>query len=211
MTRLLLVALLMVGCRSPRSAVGQPRPVPAPLADARQLDSTLSVELRYGTADNFTGAKLPGYDANRLWLVAPAARALVEVQADLRARGLGLRVYDAYRPVRATREMVAWARRVDKWYLFQQGYIASHSKHNLGNTVDLTLIRLTDGRPLDMGTPYDTFSADAHTANATGEAAANRKILLDAMAAHGFRNYDQEWWHFTLPMASLKPLDVPIR
>jgi D-alanyl-D-alanine dipeptidase len=81
--------------------------------------------------------------------------------------------------------------------LLRDGYIASQSRHNLGVAIDLTLVDRATGRELDMGTPFDTFSPAAHTANATGTAAANRARLTRIMEAQGFVNYDQEWWHFT--------------
>jgi len=167
------------------------------LTDVRTLDSTIGVELRYATSNNFTGAPLPGYFANRAFLRREAAAALARVQADLRPQGLGLKIFDAYRPVRATLAMVDWTERVHRSDLLKDGYIASRSRHNLGLAIDLTLIQLASGKELEMGTPFDTFSAAAHTANATGEAAANRQRLQAAMEREGFVNYDQEWWHFS--------------
>jgi zinc D-Ala-D-Ala dipeptidase len=167
------------------------------LADVRDLDSTIVVSLRYATQNNFTGAPLPGYLANRAFLRREAAVALARVQRRLRADGLGLKVFDAYRPVRATLAMVEWTKRVNRPDLLENGYIASRSRHNLGLAIDCTLVGLATGRELEMGTPFDTFSADAHTANATGIAAVNRQKLKTAMEAEGFVNYDQEWWHFS--------------
>ncbi len=167
------------------------------LAEVRSLDSTIVVDMRYGTPNNFTGALLPGYLANRAYLRREAAAALAAVQRDLRAQGLGIKIFDAYRPVRATLAMVDWTERVNRGDLLRDGYIASRSRHNLGLAIDLTLIELATGRELEMGTPFDTFSAAAHTANASGEAAANRQTLKAAMEREGFMNYDQEWWHFS--------------
>ena len=167
------------------------------LADVRALDSSIVVELRYATSNNFTGSPLPGYLANRAFLRREAAAALARVQRDLRPQGLGLKIFDAYRPVRATLAMVEWTERVNRPDLLKDGYIASRSRHNLGLAVDLTLIYLASGRELEMGTPFDTFSAAAHTANATGQAAVNRQRLKAAMEGEGFTNYDQEWWHYT--------------
>jgi len=99
--------------------------------------------------------------------------------------------------VRATLAMVDWTKRVNRPDLLSDGYIASRSRHNLGLAVDCTLVDLGTGRELEMGTPFDTFSSAAHTANASGEAAANRQKLKTAMEAEGFVNYDQEWWHFS--------------
>lgn len=167
------------------------------LADVRTLDSMIVVDLRYATSNNFTGAPLPGYLANRAFLRREAAAALALVERDLRSQGLGLKVFDAYRPVRATLAMVDWTKRVNREDLLRDGYIASRSRHNLGLAIDLTLVDLTTGRELEMGTPFDTFSAAAHTANATGVAATNRQRLKSAMEKRGFTNYDQEWWHFS--------------
>ena len=181
------------------------------LADVRSVDSTISVEARYATVNNFTGAVLPGYEANRALLRREAAAALGRVQARLRRDGLGLRVYDGYRPVRATLAMVAWAERTGKTWVLDQGYVARRSRHNQGVAVDLTLVDLATGRPLEMGTPFDTFSPAAHTANASGEARDNRERLKRAMEAQGFSNYDQEWWHYIFPVDGAVPFDLVIR
>ena len=167
------------------------------LVDARTLEPAIVVEMRYATANNFTGAPLPGYLANRAFLRREAATALARVERDLRPHGLGLKVFDAYRPVRATLAMVDWTQRVNRPDLLKDGYIASRSRHNLGLAIDLTLIDLATGKELEMGTPFDTFSAAAHTANATSDAAVNRQRLKTAMETEGFKNYDQEWWHYT--------------
>jgi D-alanyl-D-alanine dipeptidase len=167
------------------------------LADVRGLDPTIVVTLRYATSDNFTGAPLPGYLGNRAMLRREAAVALARVQRRLRADGRGIKVFDGYRPVRATLAMVEWTKRANRPDLLENGYIASRSRHNLGLAIDCTLIDLGSGRELEMGTPFDTFSAAAHTANASGVAAVNRQKLKTAMEAEGFVNYDQEWWHFS--------------
>ncbi|MFL5595807.1 MAG: M15 family metallopeptidase, partial [Gemmatimonadaceae bacterium] len=145
------------------------------LADVRSLDTTIVVDLRYATSNNFTGAPLPGYLTNRAFLRREAVVALASVQRDLAREGLGLKVFDAYRPVRATLAMVDWTQRVHRADLLSDGYIASRSRHNLGVAVDLTLIDRATGRELEMGTPFDTFSAAANTANASGATAVNRQ------------------------------------
>lgn len=181
------------------------------LAEVRSGDRTIRVEARYFGANNFTGAPLPGYAADRVFLRTEAVAALARVQRRLRRRQLGLLVYDGYRPVRATEAMVTWAERVGrKVELVDGGYIASRSRHNLGLAVDLTLVDLRTGTPLKMGTPYDTFNETAHTANATGQAAANRRILVEAMESEGFINYNQEWWHFLMRLPSEPRFDVPV-
>ncbi|HEU4698732.1 MAG TPA: M15 family metallopeptidase [Gemmatimonadales bacterium] len=182
------------------------------LASVRAADGSIRVESRYATANNFTGAPLPGYEggAGTALLRREAAAALARVQARLRPEGLGLLVWDGYRPVRATLAMVDWAERTGRADLLD-GYIARRSRHNMGVAVDLTLVDLASGQPLDMGTPFDTFDSTAHTANATGAVAANRQRLVRAMEAEGFTNYDQEWWHFTYPVERPVPFDLVIR
>ncbi len=167
------------------------------LTDVRTLDQSIVVDLRYATSNNFTGTPLPGYLANRAFLRREAAGALARVQRDLRPQGLGIKIFDAYRPVRATLAMVDWTQRVNRPDLLKDGYIASRSRHNLGLAIDCTLIDLASGRELDMGTPFDTFSPAAHTANASGQVSLNRQKLKAAMEKEGFVNYDQEWWHFS--------------
>jgi D-alanyl-D-alanine dipeptidase len=181
------------------------------LTDVRTLDSAIVVDLRYATSNNFTGAPLPGYLANRAFLRREAASALAGVESDLREQGLGLKIFDSYRPVRATLAMVDWTQRVHREDLLRDGYIASRSRHNLGLAIDLTLIELATGRQLEMGTPFDTFSPAAHTANATGIAAANRQRLKAAMERRGFTNYDQEWWHYTYDVPNPLRFDKVIR
>jgi zinc D-Ala-D-Ala dipeptidase len=167
------------------------------LADVQRAAPSVRVGLRYATTDNFTGAPLPGYEGNHAYLRREAAAALARVAARAERDGLVLHVFDAYRPVRATRAMVEWTERVGRTDLLRDGYIASRSRHNLGLAIDLTLVSQATGMPLEMGTPFDTFSSAAHTANASGEALANRRHLQRLMEAEGFVNYDQEWWHYS--------------
>ena len=216
-----LAAALLAGCARPPA--GSAATLPADdyviasdaaadslLADVQAVDSTIQVEMRYLTDNNFTGAPLPGYEANRAFLRREAAEALARVQQRLQARDLGLRIYDAYRPFRATTAMVEWAERTGKVHLLDDGYIARRSGHNRGTAVDLTAVYLPTGTPLEMGTPYDTFSEAAHTANADGEIARNRQVLVEAMEAEGFENYPKEWWHFSYEVEQPVPFDRPV-
>lgn len=181
------------------------------LVDMQAVAPTIVVDARYHGSDNFTGAPLPGYEANRVLLRREVAAALARVQDGLARRGLGLKVWDGYRPVRATLWMVEWAEGSGNAWLLEQEYIARRSRHNLGVAVDLTLISLKSGVELDMGTPFDEFSERAHTANAEGAVLANRRLLVEAMEAEGFQNYDQEWWHFSFDVPGALPFDLPIR
>ncbi|MBV8691881.1 MAG: hypothetical protein JOY57_09505 [Actinobacteria bacterium] len=178
----------------------------SPLVD---VDPSITVDLRYATANNFTGAPLPGYGANRALLRPAAAAALARAEQAARAQGLTLVVLDAYRPVRATLAMAAWARRVGRPELIGP-YIASRSNHNVGVAVDVTLARLADGQALDMGAPFDTFSPPASFANATGAALDNRRQLRTLLTAAGFAPYDAEWWHFSVSVPGATALDIPI-
>ena len=173
----------------------------------------LQVDLRYAGPQNLTGAPLPGYRCRTRALLRPrAARRLERVHRDLGRRGLGLRVFDAYRPVRATRALVRWAERTGRGHLVSGGYLARRSRHNVGVAVDLTLVRLRSGRALEMGTAYDTLDPRSHTRNARGRALRNRLVLLRAMERRGFHGYAKEWWHFELPARDdLRPLRRAVR
>jgi zinc D-Ala-D-Ala dipeptidase len=113
--------------------------------------------------------------------------------------------------VRATLAMVKWAEQTGRRDLLDQGYIARRSRHNLGLAVDLTLIDPQSGTVLDMGTPFDTFSDSAHTANASGRVLRYRQILVRAMESEGFKNYEKEWWHFSYDVPNARPFDEVIR
>jgi zinc D-Ala-D-Ala dipeptidase len=180
------------------------------LVDVRSVDSTIQVDLRYATANNFTGAPLPGYDATRALLRRESAVALGRVQAKLRSKGLGLRVFDAYRPVRASRAMVDWAERTGRRALLESGYIARRSRHNLGVAVDLTMVDLVTGTEVPMGTTFDNFTA-AQMAGASGEALRHRQMLAEAMKSEGFSPHGGAWWHFNYPVEGALPLDRVIR
>ncbi|HUQ20152.1 MAG TPA: M15 family metallopeptidase [Gemmatimonadaceae bacterium] len=168
----------------------------------QRVDSSLIVELRYATKNNFTGEPLPGYEGNHAYLRDEVAVALSLANADLRRDGFGIKIYDAYRPVRASEAMVAWAQRTNRNDLLRDGYIAARSRHNLGVAVDVTLVNLKTGTEVPMGTAFDTFSTAAHTKNARGGFAENRKRLTTALERHGFTNYENEWWHFSYDVES---------
>jgi D-alanyl-D-alanine dipeptidase len=196
---------------APQIATGEERQ-PAAFVDSATVVEGLAVDMRYFGTDNFVGTRIEGYEGARCLLVRPAALALAKVQRDLAGRGFGLKVFDCYRPTRAVAHFVRWARDVgdtkrkrefypdvDKRDLFRLGYIASHSGHSRGATVDLTLVRL-DGGEVAMGTPFDFFSPRSWPSDRSvgEEARRNRALLADAMRRGGFRPYDKEWWHFTL-------------
>jgi len=186
---------------------------PAAFVDAAQVVPGLVVEMRYAGDKNFVGARVNGYERPVCLLTRQAAHALAEVQRDLALSGLGLKVFDCYRPAQAVAHFMRWARDtadvrrkaefypdVDKRMLFHLGYISAQSGHSRGSTVDLTLIQRADGAELDMGTPFDLFSPHSAPRDASigAEARRNRALLAAAMSRGGFRPYAKEWWHFTL-------------
>jgi D-alanyl-D-alanine dipeptidase len=215
-------ALFAIGCGRHQPAVPEPvnteeLPVASDAAadsllmDVRTSAPGIRVELRYATRENFTGALLPGYEGNHAYLRRPAAMALARIERRAESEGLGLLVFDAYRPVRATEAMVEWTQRTGRIDLLRDGYIASRSRHNLGLAIDLTLVDLRAGAPLEMGTLFDTFSSAAHTAEATGVALANRRHLQRLMESEGFLNYDQEWWHYSYAIPNPVRFDRIVR
>ncbi len=181
------------------------------LIDVRSSDPSIQTDLRYATANNFTGAPLPGYEAPRALLRPEAAAALTRVQARLRGRGLGLRVLDAYRPVRASRAMVDWAERTGNRSLIEKGYIPERTRHNLGASVDVTLVDLATGTEVIPTTAFDNFTGTADTATATDQALRYRKFLVQAMESEGFGQFGRMWWHFNYPAEGAVPLDRVIR
>lgn len=201
----------------------------AGLVVVRHQVADIAEDMKYAGSDNFTGAPVPGYLAPVCLLRTAAAEALARVEATLRPQGYRLRLWDCYRPARAVAAFVRWAGRPDdptskalhypnlaKSQLLGE-YIAPVSGHSRGATVDLTLMQCTGTRctPLDMGTDFDYFDPMAHTDDprVTTMQHENRQRLVQAMAAQGFVNYPQEWWHFTLPGAAEGAViyDIPVR
>ena len=182
----------------------------AGLEDLRHRAPAPAVDMRYATDDNFTGARLPGYCIQEPFLRERAARALARANRKLEADGLGLVVFDAYRPSRASRAMVRWAKRTGNEHLLN-GWIAARSNHNRGAAVDATLVRLSSGRRLSMGTEYDAFSSRSATTAVGGKVLRNRLRLKRALEAEGFRNYRREWWHYDFPSELGAPrLDIAL-
>ena len=171
------------------------------------------LEIRYYSTYNFVGDRIDGYEEPLAFLTREAAEALKEVSDDLREKGYRLKIYDAYRPQKAVTNFVEWAKdkddirmkeyfypELEKDVLFPQGYIAEHSGHSRGSTVDLTIFDMTTEKEVDMGGTFDYFGRRSHPdyKGITDEQYENRMILRDAMMAHGFKPLAEEWWHFTL-------------
>ena len=170
-------------------------------------------EIRYYSTYNFVGERIDGYEEPCALITIEAARALKEVSNAMNAGGFRLKVFDAYRPASAVRHFELWGiddmdRRMKPFFypdlekqdLFKLGYIARRSSHSRGSTVDLTLLDMSTGREVDMGSPFDLFSEVSHPDSraVTQEQYDNRMFLQQAMIRHGFKPYDCEWWHFSL-------------
>jgi zinc D-Ala-D-Ala dipeptidase len=153
-------------------------------------------DLRYATVNNFMKRLMYPAGTNTTYLRLPAAQNLLKVQMELKEKGLGLKIYDAYRPYAVT---------VKFWELVKdERYVANPSKgsgHNRGVAVDLTIIHLQTGKELDMGTGFDNFSDTAHHSftHLPEDVLQNRALLKSLMESNGFKSLDTEWWHYVLP------------
>ena len=207
----LAVGLSLLGAAAARTGA-EPRPPSAAsppgsgaeaqrLVDVTRLAGGIAVELRYATANNFTRHVVYSPSA-RCYLRAPVAARLAAVHRLLQARGLGLKVYDCYRPRSA--QQILWDLVPDERYVASP---KSGSRHNRGAAVDLTLVD-KHGRELPMPTPYDDFTQKAHRDYRDLPAAAlrNRETLARAMGEQGFLPLPTEWWHFDDPDSARYPL-----
>ena len=176
-----------------------PPPPPAPVYDYDtsawteiiRLDSTIRLDLRYATANNFMDRVI--YDCGRCFYRPPVARALTRVQRELRKQGLGLKMFDCYRP--GPYQQRLWDVLPDPRYVANPKRGSLHSR---GAAADLTVVKLATGAELDMGTPYDFFGEAAYTTTTDLPAPvlANRRLFQRAMRAAGFGTIRTEWWHF---------------
>ena len=171
------------------------------------------LEIRYYSSFNFIGERIDGYEQPIAMLTREAASALKKVSDEAVSRGYRLKIYDAYRPQKAVDHFMRWAKDasdirmkryfypgLDKSELIPGGYIAEHSGHSRGSTVDLTLFDMGTQKELDMGGPFDFFGELSHPdyPGITEEQHANRMLLRSLMTSHGFLPLEEEWWHFTL-------------
>lgn len=170
--------------------------------NVKSLESSIALDIRYATTNNFMGEKI--YDCAECYLRTEVAQAIARVHRALKAKGYGgLKMYDCYRPHSA------------QWKLWKKvpnpQYVADPRKgsmHNRGSAVDLTVID-KNGKELDMGTGYDVFDKKAYI-DYTGHPTSinnNRKLLQEAMIAEGFRTTRTEWWHFSYTKKSYEISD----
>ncbi len=160
----------------------------------------LKFDLKYSTKNNFTGVKLYP-DLNITYLRKDAAMALLQVASFLQQQGIGLKIFDAYRPYSATKLM--WDMIHDERYVANP---TNGSGHNRGIAVDLTLTNIKTGEALDMGTAFDNFTDSAHhsfTKQLPPRLVANRELLKTTMEKFGFKSLATEWWHFSFSSAEV--------
>src|SRR5215831_20018807 len=165
----------------------------ADLVELTTLEPGIKLEIRYATTNNFLGTRF--YDQPRAFMQRPAAEAVARAHRSLEPLGYGLLIHDAYRPWYVTK--MFWdATPADKRWLVANP--AEGSKHNRGSAVDLTLYRLSTGRPVDMPSTYDesTDRAYADYPGGTSLERWHRALLRRAMEEQGFTVNPTEWWHF---------------
>src|SRR5947209_1937467 len=163
------------------------------LVELVKLDQTIRLDIRYATADNFTGR--PVYTEARAFLQRPTAEALVRVSRALREKGYGLAIFDGYRPWFVTKLFWDLTPTDKKQFVADP---AKGSRHNRGCAVDLTLYDLRTGREVSMPGEYDEMTERSHInyAGGTTEQRRLRDLLRASMEAEGFVVYEPEWWHY---------------
>ena len=163
------------------------------LVDVGAVEPSIVYDIKYATTDNFTGRIL--YSSSRCLLREDVAERLSQAQRKLKAQGLGLKVFDCYRPVTVQKKM--WAVYPDENYVANP---ASGSRHNRGASVDVGLVD-SAGRELPMPSAFDEFSERSHLdfASSSPDKLVNRQVLQNTMRQAGFLPVTTEWWHFDAP------------
>lgn len=161
------------------------------LVELKKYIPGLKLDIKYATKNNF--AKHAVYKQAKAFARLPVANALKNVQTELNKSGLGLKIFDGYRPYSVTVKFFDIAS--DKDFVANP---KDGSRHNRGCAIDLTLINLKTGKDLKMPTPYDSFAAAASSdyKDLPAEVLRNRDLLVNVMERNGFRVLDNEWWHF---------------
>ena len=160
--------------------------------DIADLDPTIVIDMRYATANNFVKEKM--YECGRCFLRPEAARKIVTAHEKLQTQGLGLKMFDCYRPKPIQQKL--WDKVPNPNYVTPP---AKGSQHNRGLAVDLTIVD-ENGEELAMGTEYDYFGKEGHHTYKDFEDETildNRTLLLETMKAFGFKHIRTEWWHYS--------------
>ncbi len=178
------------------------------LVNIKKMIPSLVIDLKYATEDNFTGQQVYPSTA-QAYLVEDAAQSLKEIQKELAQYGLGIKVWDGYRPFSITQ--IFW----DVTPENKRQYVANPKKgsvHNRGNALDCTLIDLRTGKELRMPSEFDEFSELVHSdfMGAGPQALINRTFFHMIMKKHGWHPLNHEWWHFNYKGYKNYPiLDIP--
>lgn len=172
------------------------------------------LDMRYASTDNFTGTRIPGYQAEMALFPKVLLNHFEKASTLALKKGYRLKIFDAYRPQKAVDYFLAWSQspesnpelkqlyypRFDRSELFNEGYLALHSSHSLGIALDLTLVEASTFNELDMGGHFDLFDeiSNTHSQSITKAQMASREELIKLMEEAGFRNYSKEWWHYSI-------------
>jgi zinc D-Ala-D-Ala dipeptidase len=160
------------------------------LVNVWKLDTTIVLDIRYATTNNFTGKQV--YDEAKFFLRNEPAMKILGVQKELKSLGLGLKIFDGYRPLSVQKKF--WEILPDERYVADP---KKGSRHNRGAAVDLTLID-KNGNEIPMPTPYDDFTekASRNYLELSSQIIINIKFLEDLLSKYGFTGLPTEWWHF---------------
>jgi len=174
------------------------------MVELKTIVPNIQYDLRYSTTNNFMGERLYK-NGSRTYLRLVVARALARVQQELNEKNLSLKIWDAYRPYSVTERM--WEKIKDERYVADP---KKGSGHNRGIAVDLTIIDMTTGKELDMGTGFDNFTDTAHQnfKNLSSQILDNRLLLKTVMQKNGFVAMETEWWHFFWNNSDFELLDI---
>ena len=172
------------------------------------------LDMRYASTNNFTGTRIPGYQAEMALFPQVLLSHFEKASALALKKGYRLKIFDAYRPQKAVDYFLQWSQspenrpelkahyypHFERSELFHEGYLALHSSHSLGIALDLTLVEANSFNELDMGGHFDLFDEVSHTHSTTITKAQreSRDELLKLMEEAGFRNYSKEWWHYSI-------------
>jgi zinc D-Ala-D-Ala dipeptidase len=155
------------------------------------LDASILIDIKYATTDNFVKEKM--YNCGRCFLRPEVAAAIVLAHKKLQKKGLGLKIFDGYRPRPFQQRL--WDKVPDDRFVTNP---KKGSMHNRGAAVDLTIVD-KKGKELDMGTPFDFFGEKAYQTctDLPKNVLDNRKLLRETLAEFGFKHIRTEWWHYS--------------
>ena len=169
---------------------------PHGLVELKDLEPSLKLDIRYATAANFIGR--PVYSTARAFLLSHVAEALVRAHLEVRSHGLGLLIFDGYRPWSVTK--IFWDETVPEKRIFVADP-AKGSVHNRGCAVDLGLFELATGLEVPMPSEFDEMTERSFMVYEGGSTRSRqvRDLLKRVMESHGFLGIPHEWWHFNFP------------